>query len=391
MLKKINQAQKFLSEMGIDGWLIYDFHGTNDLGRTFLEISKEMLVTRRFFYWIPSKGEPVKIVHAIEPYVLKSLPGKEVVYNSWKSLHSGLSRVLKGIKVCAMEYSPENAIPYVSKVDGGTIDLVRKFGVSVVSSSGFLAHFTSVLTDSAIESHLEAAKFVDFAVNETFGWIREGVSEYEVQMHILDLFDKNGFCTESPPICAVNENAADPHYEPKKKGSKIIKMGDFILIDLWCKKKGEKTVYADITRVCSFSEKASEEVKKIFEIVKEAGLAALSLVQERFKLGEVVQGYEVDDVARSLIQEAGYGEFFLHKTGHNIEYQLHGSGAHMDNLEMHDEREILPGTCFSIEPGIYLPDKFGVRLEFDVLVDHSGKVYQTGGFDHELRCLLSAD
>jgi len=389
MIEKIARAQSFLSEMGIDGWLIYDFHGTNDLGCSFLEIPKEMLVTRRFFYWIPSKGEPVKIVHAIEPHVLKSVPGKEVIYNSWKSLHEGLERILKGVKVCAMEYSPENAIPYVSKVDGGTVDLIRKFGAEVVTSSSFLAHFTSVLRESAIESHFEAAKFLDFAVNETFDWIREGVSEYEVQLHILDLMQEKGFYTESPPICAVNENAADPHYEPKKESSKIIKKGDFILIDLWCKKIGEKTVYADITRVACFSEKAPSEVIKVFGIVKDAAQAALKLVQKRFESGEIVRGYEVDDAARNVIQEAGYGKFFLHKTGHNIEYSLHGSGAHMDNLEMHDEREILRGTCFSIEPGIYLPDKFGVRLEFDVLVDLAGKVHQTGGFDQELRCLLS--
>ena len=389
---KIQEAQKRMKEIGAEGWLLYDFHKNNDLAHLFLEIPKHQMTTRRFFYWIPAEGEPVKIVHAIESHTLDAWPGEKRTFFSWQSLQKEVGEVLKRVKKVAMEYSPKNAIPYVSRVDGGTIDFIRSLGVEVISSGNFLPYFTAVLKESQAASHLRAAKELDRIVNGAWKWIaqhlEEGISEYDAQQQICDAFKKADLIAEDLPIVAVNAHSADPHYIPKKNGSAPIRKGDFILIDLWAKEKGEEAVFADITRVGTASSKASLKQEEVFHIVRKAQKAAAELVKERFAHKKKVEGWEVDDAARKVIQKAGYGDFFIHRTGHSIEVSLHGSGAHMDNLEMHDERPLLPSTCFSIEPGIYLPEEFGIRLEHDIYIHPDGKVQITGGEQDEIVCLF---
>lgn len=388
-MSQIEQAQPYLKENHLDGWLLYDFRGNNELARHFLGLRGGLLTTRRFFYWIPVEGEPVKLVHAIEGHILDALPGSKKSYSSWQSLEKELGAILKGVRRAAMEYSPRNAIPYVSLVDGGTVDLVRSFGVEVVSSADFLPHFTAVLTEKEIASQIRAAKALDQIVTGAWEWIKnhlEQVTEYDVQQKIASDFKQLGLMTDHNPIVAVGAHSADPHYSPEKEGSSPIRKGDFILIDLWAKEK--EGIYGDITRVGIAAKEATAKQQKIFAIVRKAQKAAVDLVRERFSQKKRIEGWEVDEAARTVVRGAGYGEFFIHRTGHSIEAALHGSGAHMDNLEMHDVRPILPGTCFSIEPGIYLPGEFGVRLELDLLIHKDGKVEITGGEQETIHCLF---
>jgi len=393
-MKKIQEAQKYIKEMHLDGWLLYDFHGNNELTRHFLEIPSSKMTTRRLFYWIPAKGEPVKIVHAIEAEVLDHFPGEKRTFLSWQSLEAEVGKVLKGAKRVAMEYSPRNAIPYISRVDAGTVDLIRSFGVEVVSSGDFLAHFTAVLSREQGESQIRAGKACDEVVNDAWKWIAEhirqgkGISEYDVQQKILADFKKRDLITDHAPIVGVNAHSADPHYEPLKDRSSPIRKGDFILIDLWAKEKREGAIFGDITRVGVAADRATEKQEEVFGVVRKAQRAAVALIKSRFAHKQRIEGWEVDDAARHVIRDSGYGEFFIHRTGHSIEISLHGSGAHMDNLEMHDVRPILPGTCFSIEPGIYLPGEFGVRLEHDVYIHGDGSVEVTGGEQEEIVCLI---
>jgi Xaa-Pro aminopeptidase len=388
-IKKVEEAQEHLRKMHVDGWLLYDFHKNNELAHLFLEIPKDQMVTRRFFYWIPAKGEPIKIVHAIEPHILDAWPGQKKIFLSWESLHAAIGEVLKGMKRIAMEYSPKNAIPYVSKVDAGTVDLVRSFGVEVVSSGTFLPHFTAVITKEQGESHIRAGKKLDEIVMNAWKWIQESkaVTEYDLQQKILADFKKEKLVTDGSPIVAVNAHSADPHFSPCKEKSTRIQRGDFILIDLWCKEEGPGAIFGDITRVGVFAKEPTKKQQEVFSIVRAAQKAGTELVKKRFAAQKTVCGWEVDDCVRNVIQKAGYGKYFTHRTGHSIEVNLHGSGTHIDNLEMHDERPILPSTCFSIEPGIYLPGEFGIRLEYDVYIHQNGKVEIVGGEQDEIVAL----
>jgi Xaa-Pro aminopeptidase len=338
---------------------------------------------------------PIKIVHRIEAGSLDHLPGEIVVYLSWQSLENLLSHLLKDVKTVAMEYSPRNAIPYVSKVDGGTLELIRSFDVDVVSSADLLQQYSSVWSDEQFQSHLYATEVLEEAVADAWELIaaclkeNEEITEYDVQQFILSEFDAKGCITDHAPICAVNGNAANPHYVPTLEASTTIKLGDFVLIDLWCKKNSPKATYGDITRVGVAAAAPTSRQKEIFAIVKEARNSATALVEERFARKEPVMGWEVDATARKVIEDAGYGEYFIHRTGHNIDEIGHGDGANIDNLETQDCRHILKGTCFSIEPGIYLPGEFGVRLEYDVYVHQDGAVQVTGGVQEEIVCITS--
>ncbi len=391
---RINDVQKHLLKEKIDGWLIYDFHGINALARDFLKVDPELMVTRRFFYWIPAKGDPVKILHVIEPHVLPHLPGQTEIYLKWQELEEQLGKILKGSKTVAMEYSPKNAIPYLSKVDAGIVDLVRSFHVEVVSSASFLQYYTCVLDEEQLNSHLEAANFLGKVVGDAWDKIaaslRNGskINEHQVRMFIADQMTSHGFLTEGLPICAVNAHSADPHFEPLKEGSSEIKRGDFILIDLWCKKKHPRAVYGDITRVAVAAESPTDKQQEIFAIVRAAQKSATDYVVSRYAKGESLKGFEVDQICRKVIEDKGYGRFFTHRTGHNIYTKDHGPGAHIDSLETLDLRELIPHTCFSIEPGIYLPGEFGIRLEYDVYLGDEGKAQVTGGVEDSLLCLL---
>lgn len=392
-MNEMNLIQKNLHEQKIDGWLLYDFRRTNDLACQFLKIPAHKILSRRYFYWIPAKGDPVKIVHVIEEHSLDHLPGKKVIYRSWQDLEKSLGTILKGCKRVAMEYSPRNSIPYVSKVDGGTIDVVRAYGVEVVSSADLLQQYLNVWTNEQLKSHLFAADVVSDTVEKAWNLIakslktKKNISEYDVQQFILEEFSKKGCESEDAPICAVNAHSADPHYCSDKEHFALIHPGDFVLIDLSCKQNIPHAVFADITRVAVAANKPTAKQQAIFDIVKKARDAGTDLVRNRFAKKEKVCGYEVDACCRKIITDAGYGDNFLHRTGHNIGEEIHGSGAHLDSLETVDQRQLIPGTCFSIEPGIYLPGEFGVRLEYDVYVHMDGRVQVTGGVQDQIRTL----
>jgi len=390
---EISVIQQRLSEHEIDGWLLFDNHGSNRFVSQILSIPSQLVITRRLFYWIPKQGEPVLIAHKIEGENLEYLPGKREFYLSLDELKAALGRSLKGSAKVAMEYSPGGANPYVSNVDGGTLDMVREF-VEVVSSADLLQHFTSVLNAEQVESHLEAAKVVEGAVAAAWELIAQRlrnskrITEYEVQKFILSEFAAQNCITEDGPICAVNHHSAMPHYVARKNTAAEINVGDFILIDLWCKKDYPSAIYADITRVAVASDQPTPKQVQIFDVVRTAQRKAFEFLEKKLASKEVVRGFEIDDVCRASVKEAGFGQFFTHRTGHNIGIETHGAGAHLDNLETSDRRKILPSTCFSIEPGIYLPSEFGVRLEHDVLISQEGIPQITGGLEESILCLL---
>lgn len=391
---KITDIQKRLDGMGIDGWLLADFRHSNELALRVLGISPKQKLSRRLYYWIPSKGEPTKIVHSVEPFFLDHLPGKKEVFFTWGDLNKILGKLLPSGAKVAMEYSPKNALPYVSKVDGGTVELVESFGVKVVSSADLLQHYTSCLTQEEIGLHYAAEKVLDLAVDGAWNLVRksfksgERLTEFDIQSYILGVFEEENCVTEGKPIVAVNAHAADPHYEPQEGTSAEIKEGDVLLIDLWAKKNVPNGIFADYTRMAVVGSAPTDRQEEIFSIVAQARDAAVTLVEERYLEEKPVQGYEVDRACRKVVEDAGYGKYFVHRTGHNIHYTTHGDGAHIDDVETHDHRNLIPSTCFSIEPGIYLPDEFGVRLEVNVLIHSNCRIEVTGVLQQELACLL---
>lgn len=393
MQNKIKQIQLNLLAQTIDGWLIYDYQRSNPLAHSLLEIPPEKMVTRRFFYWIPQAGDPIKIVPLIEPFTLDHLPGLKWTFKGWQDLESLLKKITQNNVKIAMEYSPNNALPNVSYVDGGTIELIRKSGAQVVSSANLLQAYASIWTEEQFQSHLIAAQTLEDIVESAWIYIEDTlrsrvmINEYMVQQFMLKKMEESNCETAHEPTCAINAHSADPHYHPNQRDSFPIRQGDFILLDLWCKQKIPHAVYADITRVGVAAKEATSKQNKIFSIVKKARDQATEMVRVNYESYEILQGWQVDQVCRDVIEAAGYGEYFIHRTGHNIGEEVHGPGANIDNFETHDYRELLPGTCFSIEPGIYLPGEFGVRLEYDVYLDPNGKVHVTGGIQNELRCL----
>lgn len=389
----LEKVQGALIRQGIDGWLLYEFQGFNPLARDFLEIPSETLVTRRCFYWIPAAGMPIKIVHRIEPHVFDHLSGETCSYLAWQELHAVLRKTLTGAHRVAMEYSPLHAIPTLSRVDAGLIDLIRSFGLEVVSSGSLLQYGTCILDAQQLTSHLEAAAFLSATADFVWQRIRsalaqgERIDEYAIKMFILERMHASGFTTEGLPICAVNAHSADPHFDPTPQNALPIQRGDLVLIDLWCKKKEPRAVYADITRVAVVGSAPTQKQQEIFDLVQRAQAAATTFVQERYKRGDVIRGYEVDRICRQVIVQGGYGPYFIHRTGHNIYTKDHGPGANIDSLETQDERDLIPGTCFSIEPGIYLPGEFGIRLEYDIYLGPEGIAQVTGGIQKEVNWL----
>jgi len=368
----------------IDGWLLYDWSGSNRLALEFLNLSEGL--SRRTFYWIPKTGAPKKIVHAIEAdFAFLDLPGKQEIYFSWQELEKALKCVVGSSRKVAMEYSPKAALPYVSKVDAGTVDLVRSLGCEVVSSAELIQQFCGVLSDEGIKEHRASMQVLLESIDLAKKCIQSGRSrgqlptEWEVQEVIRKHFEASECETIHLPIVATRENAANPHYFPTKESSSRLEEGDLLLIDLFCKKKRISGIYADITQMFVIGKSPTERQLEIFNLVHKAQKAGLDLIEERLKKGENVLGYEVDAIVRGVIKEAGYGKYFCHRTGHHIESKLHGDGAHLDSVESNDMRPLLPRTCFSVEPGVYIPGEIGVRLECNVLIHESGKVEITGG------------
>lgn len=365
---RLREIQEALRQDGVEGWLFYDFRGSDPLAYRILGLDPAAISTRRWYYFIPAQGEPAGIVSSVEPRRLDTLPGRKRVFLSWQQLGEHLAETLSGVRRVAMQYSPGNAIPYVSRVDAGTIELIRQFSVEVVSAADLVQRFEAVWTPAQWESHLRAATGVRETVDEAFAYIRQRapVTEYAVQQFILERFTTRGLTTHHPPIVAINAHSADPHFEPTPHDATPIRPGDFVLIDLWAKEPSG--VYADFTWTGFMGAAVPARYQEIFALVRNARDAAIAFVTERMRREQSFYGYEVDAVARQVITDAGYGNHFVHRTGHSIGEEVHGNGANMDGLETRDERRVLPGTCFSIEPGIYLAGEFGVRSEVNVYV-----------------------
>ena len=385
--------QSALREANFDGWLFYDHHHRDPIAYRVLEINPAMC-TRRWYYLIPREGEPAKLVHRIEAHNLASLPGAEDRYSSWREQREGLSRLLQGRKRVAMQYSALNNIPYVGLVDAGTVELVKSCGVEVVSSADLVQQFEARWSEEQWQSHLAAGRVVHQALRTAFKAIRDAVgsgkelSEFDVQQKMMRVFDENNVTTDEAPCVAVNVNSANPHYSPSRELSAPIRAGDFVLVDVWGKQTKPGAVYFDITWTGHVGETVPERYTKVFDVVREARDTAILLVRKSLQAGRVLHGYEVDDAAREVIERNGYGRFFVHRTGHSIGEDVHGNGANMDNFETHDERRIVPRTCFSIEPGIYL-DEFGVRSEVNVFTE-SGDASVTGEIQTQIVPILAA-
>ena len=371
---RVIEIQRVLREHAIEGWLFYDFRGSDPLGYRVLLLDPRMHVTRRWYYWIPAEGSAQKILHRIEPHVLDLLPGDSSAYVSWEQQRELVGHLLKGRRRIAMQYSPMNAVPYVSRVDAGTIELVRSFGVEVVSSGDLIQLFEARWTDHQLESHQYAAAALRRIVDEAFDHVRTAVgagkplTEYGLQQFILSRISDAGMITSSAPIAAVNEHSADPHYGPLPTASAMITRDSLILIDLWAKQSAVGSVYADITWTAYAGAIVPEKHRTVFEIVRQGRDAALGFARANIQAGQRPFGYEVDAACRQVIESAGYGAQFVHRTGHSIGEEVHGNGANIDGLETQDTRRLMPRTCFSIEPGIYLPGEFGIRSELDVFL-----------------------
>ena len=377
-VSRIQQAVR--AQPGLDGWLFYDFRHLDPIAYRVLLLDPAMHVTRRWYYWVPAVGTPVKLQHRIEPHVLEALPGDVRFYVSWREQQAALRTLLQSAKRIAMQYSPMNAIPYLSRVDAGTVDLLRSWGLEVVTSADLVQQFEAVWDGAQLASHQVAATGLRAIVDEAFAFIGtslaagSSLTEYQLQQYILSRMHARGLVTSSPPIAAVNAHSADPHYGPSAEGSAPICQGDLVLIDLWAKQPEARAVYADITWTGFVGKVVPARQQDIFQIVRQARDAAVTFVQARVRAGAFPYGWEVDDVCRQVIQQAGYGEYFVHRTGHSIGEEVHGNGANIDNLETQDARRLLPDTCFSIEPGIYLPGDFGIRSELDVYLSANDAV-----------------
>ncbi len=378
------KVQSALRDFQFDGWLLYDFRGSNILARRILGLDGKPIGSRRFFYWIPAQGTPRKLVHRIEDSALDSLPGDKAIFLTWQELESAVGQCVSGSAAVAMEYSPRNGNPYVSKVDAGVVELVKSFGCDVQSSGDIVQLFEATLDDDQIATHHEAATHTNSAYDLAWKFIADavrkdgGVSEAAVRDKIMAHFEANSMTTYSPPIVGRNEHSGLPHYETGHGTDTTIRAGDFVLIDLWAKLKKPNAVYSDLTRTGYLGETVPEKYTKIFNIVAAARDAGIAMVQDAFANRKIIRGFEVDNAVRKVIADAGYGQYFVHRTGHNIGRETHGNGAHIDGLETRDDRRLLPRTCFSIEPGIYLPE-FGVRSEINILIDGAGQVHVTGG------------
>jgi Xaa-Pro dipeptidase len=368
----LKAIQSALQEAKLDGWLFYDHHRRDLIAYRVLGISPKMC-TRRWYYLIPATGEPSKLVHRIERDSLAGLPGAQQQYSAWTEQRARLGEMLAGKKTVAMQYSPLNDIPYVGLVDAGTIELVKSFGVEVASSADLVQMFEARWSEEALASHLEAGKAIHATVRQAFAWIAgavkkgKAIGEYDVQQEITRLFEGYGVVADEGAIVAVNENASNPHYSPTPATSRPIRCDDLVLLDVWGKLRKPGSVYFDITWTGFVSEEVPSRYTEVFDVVKEGRDAAVSLVQSAVREGRPIRGYQVDDATRGVITRHGYGEYFVHRTGHSLGEDVHGNGANMDNFETRDDRRIIPRTCFTVEPGIYLPE-FGVRSEINIYV-----------------------
>ncbi len=382
---ELERIQKALAEAGMDGWLFFDFHNRDPIAYRVLGLNCGEFTSRRWFYWIPAKGEPVRLVHRVEPTKLDDLPGEKRLYLGWKELHETLPEVLGSAKKVAMQFSPLSAIPYVSTVDGGTVDLIRSMGVDVVSSGDLVQMFESTIDEEGFKSHLEAGEKIQHIKDDAFkrigDFIRSGrkLTEFEMQQWMVRRFEAEGLDCESEfPIVGVNEHPANPHFQPTPQNSYAFKKGDMVLIDLWAKLKRPRSIFYDITWCGYLGDTPPAQYAEIFDVVKHARNTGVRFIREHMAEHKPVHGYEVDDIVRKVVKDAGYGESFIHRTGHSIGEKVHGNGVNIDNLETKDERLLVPGICFSIEPGIYLEGKMAARTEINVFINQNNEAIVTG-------------
>jgi Xaa-Pro dipeptidase len=392
MSADIDGIQTDLRAAKLDGWLFYDFRGRDPIAQGILQLPPGMR-TRRWYYFVPAKGTPRKLVHKIETESLAALPGDTLFYAGQEELRKNLGKLLGRAKNVAMQYSPKNAIPYVAMVDAGTVELVRSTGVKVVSSADLVQKYEACWSQAQLESHLAAGAVIDRVVRGAFELAATNVrekktfTEYHLKQWILKEFESAGLSVDQGPDIAVGPHASDPHYGPTLETASPIREGDLLLLDVWGKMKAAGSVYYDITWVGYLGAKVPEKMAKIFGIVREARDKAVDLIQSSVAAGTPLQGWQVDKAARKVIEKAGYGKYFFHRTGHNIGQTVHGNGVNMDGLETHDVRHLIPKTCNSIEPGIYLPE-FGIRSEVNMYIGEK-EARVTGAVQREILALLA--
>ncbi|SYZ74468.1 Peptidase M24 [Candidatus Zixiibacteriota bacterium] len=387
----LKAIQNYLKKEQLDGWLMADFHARNTIAVSFLNFPDN--VTRRFCYFIPAEGEPVAIIHNIEKNKFASIPGRHIYFSSYKLLESSLQNILKGKNRIAMEYSPNGRLPYIGLVSAGTVELVRSFGVEIVSSADLVAYFQARMTPEQVQSHKRAALLVNQIKDEAFAYIKENLGngdeldERMVMNFIMMRFSEEELMIDFGPICAVDANISNPHYEPPEEGSAEIAKGKLVLLDMWAKLNRPHAVFADITWMGYVGKEIPEKYRSVFSIVTSARDRAISFIRENYGK-TTLYGYDVDDACRKVIADAGYGEYFFHRTGHSILESVHGPGPNIDNLETEDRRKLMPGHLFSIEPGIYLPE-YGFRSEIDCMLTENGPEVTTLPMQQEIIPILA--
>jgi Xaa-Pro aminopeptidase len=387
---RLELIQTALREQKLDGWLFYDHHNRDPIAYRILGLDANSFVSRRWYYFVPATGEPRSLVHRIEAGKLDALPGAKHAYSSWQELEAELTAMTQGANKIAMQYSPRNAIMYVSMVDAGTVELLRSFGKDIVSSADLVSIFEAVLTEAQIESHFAAQRKLDEVLHAGWQLIADSTKnggttdEFSVVEFLREGIARAGLFTDHGPNCSAGPNSADSHYEPTRESSRAIRSGDFVLLDIWAKLANDpQAVWYDITTTGVIGRAPTAREQLVFNTVRDARDAAIEAIQAAYAANQPIAGWQADDAARNVIRSAGFGEFFTHRTGHNIAVSLHGNGAHLDNLETHDERLLLPNTCFSVEPGIYFPGDFGVRNEIN-MITRPGKAIVTGPMQNEL-------
>ena len=383
----VKRIQSALAERSFDAWLFYDHHHRDPIAYRVLGLPETLSVSRRWFYVIPAHSSPQKLVHRVESGHLDSLPGTKQAYSGWQELSDGLRTMLASSRRVAMQYSPNNVVFYIGLVDAGTVELVRSFGHEIVSSGNLVAYFEAALSEEQIRTHFSARDKIDAITATAFQEIGRrvrdgGTTEYKIQQWIMEAFRREDLTAgDDKPVVAVNQNSSNPHYTPSAEHSASIHEGDFILLDIWAKENTSDAVFYDVTWTGCIGTPSSRQ-REIFEIVKTARDEGVETVQSAIWSGKKIAGWEVDRAVRDYVARKGYGEYFVHRTGHSIGTSIHANGANMDNLETKDDREIIPNSCFSVEPGIYLPE-FGVRSEINVLV-RKGSAEVTGRIQNEL-------
>jgi Xaa-Pro aminopeptidase len=390
----LGRVRAAIADEGLSGWLLYDFHGSNPVARGvlgFQALEAPPKTTRRWFYWIPASGEPVKVVHRLEPHALDHLPGRVSIYLTWEELERTLATLVGGSRRVAMEFSPRARLPYVSRVDGGTLELVRAAGVEVVSSADLAQRFEGTLDPEARLDHRRAGALLHSILGAAFEHVRERArtapcTEMELQRWMLERFEDNGLQATDPPTVALNEHSGDAHFMNTPALDRPIRRGDFLLLDAWAKAKRPGSIYADYTQVAFLGPTAPEAHRAAFDAVRDARDGAIAYVRESLRAGRPPRGCDVDDAARDVIRARGWGDRFIHRTGHSIGEEVHGNGVHLDNLETRDERRLLDGTLVSVEPGLYF-ESFGVRSEVNLLIDGADVVVTTEPIQMEILLL----